>query len=132
MTQANSFSTQTTAQFAGKSYLFHSLPKLGKALGKNLDQLPYSLKILLENLLRHEDSSVVTKAQIEAVANWQPKAIPDFEIQFTPARVLLQDFTGVPCVADLAAMRTALQKRNGDPERVNPVQPVDLVVDHSV
>lgn len=130
--QHNSFSTQTTASLAGKNYSFHSLPKLAKTTGQSLERLPYSLKILLENLLRHEDGSVVKTNHVEAILKWKPKAIPETEIQFTPARVLLQDFTGVPCVADLAAMRTALQRMGGNPEKVNPVQPVDLVVDHSI
>jgi hypothetical protein len=95
-------------------------------------RLPYSLKILLENLLRHEDGETVTRADIEALAKWNARAEPSREIQFTPARVLLQDFTGVPAVVDLAAMRDAMKRMGGDPKKINPLQPVELVIDHSV
>jgi aconitate hydratase len=128
----NTFQTQSQLQCNGKTYQYHSLPKLQKAMGVDLARLPYSLKILLENLLRFEDGSVVKRSHIEALVKWKAQAVPDFEIQFTPARVILQDFTGVPCVADLAAMRAALKRMGRDPQKVNPLQPVDLVVDHSV
>src|SRR5204862_179431 len=95
-------------------------------------KLPFSLKILLENLLRNENGLSVRKADIEALAMWQPKAEPDTEISFTPARVLMQDFTGVPCVVDLAAMRDAITKLGGDAAKINPQVPVHLVIDHSV
>jgi aconitate hydratase len=95
-------------------------------------RLPYSLKILLENLLRYEDGVNVTNADIEAVLNWEAKATPSYEIDFTPARVIMQDFTGVPCVVDLAAMREAVQKLGGDPQQINPLNPAELVIDHSV
>jgi len=100
--------------------------------GARLARLPYSLRVLLENLLRHEDGVAVTRAQIEALLGWEPHALPRQEIAFTPARVLLQDFTGVPAVVDLAAMRDAMAALGGDPRRINPLEPVELVVDHSV
>jgi len=128
----NSFGTSTTLTTNGKTYKFHSLKAFEKAGIGNLKKLPISLKILLENLLRHEDGIAVKKKDIEALANWKAKAEPDTEIQFMPARVLLQDFTGVPAVCDLAAMRAALKKLGGDPNRINPWQPSDLVIDHSV
>ncbi|HXO20924.1 MAG TPA: aconitate hydratase AcnA, partial [Thermoanaerobaculia bacterium] len=102
------------------------------ALGRDLSRLPYAMRILLENLLRREDGTVVTAAEIEAVAAWDPAALPAREIAFMPARVLLQDFTGVPAVVDLAAMRDAISRMGGDPTRINPLQPVELVIDHSV
>src|SRR4051812_14485580 len=126
----NSFQTQTTLEFGGKKYRYHSLPAFQKA--HDISRHPFSLKILLENLLRQEDGIAVKKKDIEALAKWDPKAKPENEIQFMPARVLLQDFTGVPCVADLAAMRAALKKLGGNPDRINPLQPADLVIDHSV
>jgi aconitate hydratase len=128
----NSFGTSTSLTVGGKTYKFHSLKAFEKAGVGDLKKLPISLKILLENLLRHEDGVAVKKKDIEALANWKSKAEPDTEIQFMPARVLLQDFTGVPAVADLAAMRSALKKLGGDPNRINPWQPSDLVIDHSV
>jgi aconitate hydratase len=128
----NSFQTQATFNHGGKTYSYHSLKAFSKAHPGKLEKLPFSLKILLENLLRQEDGIAVKKKDIEALANWDPKAEPDAEIQFMPARVVLQDFTGVPCVADLAAMRGALKKLGGDSNRINPLQPVDLVIDHSV
>ena len=128
----NSFGTLSTLTVEGKKYRYHSLKILNQSKVGHVDQLPFSQKILLENLLRHEDSLTVKKKDIEALANWNPKAIPDQEIQFMPARVLLQDFTGVPCVADLAAMRGALKRLGGNADLINPLQPVDLVIDHSV
>src|SRR5687768_13499120 len=128
----DSFKTRETGTFGGQKYSYCSLPKLAQATKANLNRLPYSLKILLENLLRHEDGESIRQKDIEAILSWKPKAEPDQEIQFTPSRVLLQDFTGVPAVADLAAMRTALEKLGGKPERINPLQPVALVIDHSV
>src|SRR5262249_30104576 len=128
----NSFGTESTLNVAGKSYRFHSLKALAASKRTEMGRLPFSLKILLENLLRREDGVVVKKRDIDALLAWNPKAEPDSEIQFMPARVLLQDFTGVPCVADLAAMRGALKRLGGDPSRINPLQPVDLVIDHSV
>ena len=105
---ADSFATRARLDVNGQSYAYCSLPKLGERF--DLARLPYSMKILLENLLRHEDGVTVLPAHIEAVASWDPKAEPDTEIAFMPARVLLQDFTGVPCVVDLAAMRDAVAR----------------------
>src|SRR5690606_3693345 len=99
---------------------------------KGSERLPYSLKILLENLLRTEDGANITAEHINALANWDPKAEPSIEIQFTPARVVMQDFTGVPCVVDLATMREAVAELGGDPDKVNPLAPAELVIDHSV
>jgi len=127
----NSFGTKTTASLGGESFTFHSFKLLEQA-GYNVARLPYAHKVLLENLLRNEDGVNVTKADIEALLNWDAKAEPSKEIAFTPARVLLQDFTGVPCVVDLASMRDAMAALGGDPEKINPLQPVELVIDHSV
>ena len=130
MSKTNSFQTASTIQVGGKTYHFHSLKKFAQK--HDIAKLPFSLKILLENLLRQEDGVVVKKETIEKMAQWDAKAEPQDEIQFMPARVLLQDFTGVPCVADLAAMRGAIQKLGGNPSKINPLQPADLVIDHSV
>ena len=100
--------------------------------GSTSSRLPFSLKVLLENLLRHEDGVTVTADDIKALAAWDPKAEPDREIAFRPSRVLLQDFTGVPAIVDLAAMRDAMKRLGGDPKKINPLQPVELVIDHSV
>ncbi len=127
----NSFGSKSTLTSNGKSYEIYRLKALeqkGIALGK----LPYSLRILLENLLRHEDGKSVTGADIEFLAKWQPKAEADREIAFMPARVLMQDFTGVPAIVDLAAMRDAMKTLGGNPEKINPLQPAELVIDHSV
>src|SRR5690606_38159331 len=105
-------------------------PRLGERF--DLARLPYSMKILLENLLRHEDGVTVLPEHIEAVATWDPKAEPDTEIAFMPARVVLQDFTGVPCVVDLAAMRDAVVRLGGDASQINPLIPSELVIDHSI
>ncbi|APO93795.1 aconitate hydratase AcnA [Xanthomonas vesicatoria] len=128
---SDSFSTRTSFEVHGKRYDYYSLPKLGERF--DIAHLPYSMKILLENLLRHEDGGVtVGKDHIEAVAKWDPKAEPDIEIAFMPARVVLQDFTGVPCVVDLAAMRDAVVKLGGKADQINPQIPSELVIDHSV
>jgi len=127
---ADTFSTRASLDVGGKTYAYASLPRLGKRF--EINRLPYSMKILLENLLRHEDGVSVLPAHIEAVAKWDPKAEPDTEIAFMPARVVLQDFTGVPCVVDLAAMRDAVVKLGGNPEQINPLIPSELVIDHSV
>ena len=124
---ADSFKSRSTLKVDGQEYVIYRLDKV-----KNAARLPFSLKILLENLLRHEDGKVVSKADIQALVNWKPKAEPDKEIAFTPARVLMQDFTGVPAVVDLAAMRDAMQQLGGNPEKINPLQPAELVIDHSV
>ncbi|TAK60063.1 MAG: aconitate hydratase, partial [Bacteroidetes bacterium] len=128
----NSYQTKKSLSVGGKTYSVYSLQLLEKNSSKKLSHLPISLKILLENLLRHEDGRSVRKQDIEALLNWNPTATPDKEISFMPARVLLQDFTGVPCVVDLAVMRDAMVKMGGDPNKINPLQPVDLVIDHSV
>ena len=128
----DSFQTKSTLTVGGRTYAFFSLQKLEKASSISLKRLPISLKILLENLLRQEDGRAVRREDIEALVHWNAKATPDKEIAFMPARVLLQDFTGVPCVVDLAVMRDAMVKMGGDPNRINPLQPVDLVIDHSV
>ena len=128
----DSFRTKSTLSVGGKNYSFFSLKSLEKSSTQSLSRLPISLKILLENLLRQEDGRAVHKEDIEALLRWDAKATPDREIAFMPARVLLQDFTGVPCVVDLAVMRDAIVKMGGNPARINPLQPVDLVIDHSV
>ncbi len=125
----NSFNAQSTLAVDGKSYQIYRLDAIG---ADRLRRLPFSLKILLENLLRHEDGATVEKADIEALANWDAKAAPSQEIAYRPARVLMQDFTGVPAVVDLAAMREAMKAMGGDPKRINPLQPAELVIDHSV
>ena len=126
----DSFSVRDSLEVNGKRYQFASLTKLGERF--DLKRLPYSMKILLENLLRHEDGVNVTAKEIEAVANWDARKEPDTEIAFMPARVVLQDFTGVPCVVDLAAMRDAVVKLGGDATQINPLAPAELVIDHSV
>ena len=128
----NSFGSEKIITVAGKSYRFHSLPAFAASTGIDISRLPFSLKILLENLLRREDGITVKRGDIEALASWDASATPDKEIQFMPARVLLQDFTGVPAIADLAAMRSAVERLGGDPSRINPLQPAALVIDHSV
>ncbi|MGF6492833.1 aconitate hydratase [Luteibacter sp. 621] len=126
----DSFSVADKIEVNGKSHKIASLAKLGQQF--DLKRLPYSMKILLENLLRQEDGVNVTAKEIEAVAKWDAKAEPDTEISFMPARVVLQDFTGVPCVVDLAAMRDAVKKLGGNPDKINPLAPAELVIDHSV
>jgi aconitate hydratase len=125
----DSFKARTTLKVGTEQYEILSLDAL-KSL--NVGRLPFSLKILLENLLRFEDGVNVTKNDIEALLKWDPKAQPNYEIAFTPARVIMQDFTGVPCIVDLAAMREAIVRLGGDPQRVNPLAPAELVIDHSV
>ncbi|HEV7610987.1 MAG TPA: aconitate hydratase AcnA [Steroidobacteraceae bacterium] len=125
----DSFKARTTLKVGAVPYEILSLDALKSF---NVHRLPFSLKILLENLLRFEDGVNVTKNDIEALVNWNPKAQPSHEIAFTPARVIMQDFTGVPCIVDLAAMREAIVRLGGDPQRVNPLAPAELVIDHSV
>ena len=127
----NTFGAIRTMTAAGRSFRIAHLPTLGDA-GLPVERLPYALKILLENLLRREDGRVVPASDIEAVARWEPRAEPNVEIAFMPGRVLLQDFTGVPAVADLAAMRDAMAAMGSDAARINPLQPAELVIDHSV
>ena len=132
MTHPNSFGSRATLSVAGRDYTIFRLDALSSPSGGNSDRLPVSLKILLENLLRNEDGAFVKRDDILALANWRVKDRAEKEIAFKTARVLLQDFTGVPAVVDLAAMRDALAKLGGDATRINPLQPVDLVIDHSV
>jgi len=131
-TTSNSFGTRSTLNVGGVPHTYYSLPALDAKMGGKVSRLPFSLRVLLENMLRKEDGIAVRAADIDAVANWKPKDEPDFEISFMPARVLLQDFTGVPAVVDLAAMRDAMAAMGGDPRRISPLQQVDLVIDHSV
>ncbi len=127
---SDSFATRSRLDVNGQSFTYFSLPKLGERF--DIARLPYSMKILLENLLRCEDGVTVTAEHIQAVAQWDATQEPDTEIAFMPARVVLQDFTGVPCVVDLAAMRDAVVKLGGDADRINPLIPSELVIDHSV
>ena len=127
----NSFNARATLTVGNRQYEIFRLDAIAKA-GMNPNRLPFALRILLENLLRTEDGLNVSANDIRNLAQWSPRATPDNEIAFTPARVLLQDFTGVPVVVDLAAMRDAMAKLGGDPSRINPLQPVELVIDHSV
>src|SRR5215471_18377328 len=132
MTSLDSFKCQKTLKVGGKTYVYYSLPAAEKNGLKGISKLPYSMKVLLENLLRNEDGRSVKKEDIEAVAKWLKKRKVEHEISFRPARVLMQDFTGVPAVVDLAAMRDAMTKLGANPEKINPLNPVDLVIDHSV
>jgi aconitate hydratase len=132
MSTVNTFGTRTALAAGGRASQIYSLPALERAGFPNVSRLPYSMKVLLENLLRHEDGRFVKAADIEALAKWDVKSGAQKEISFAPARVLLQDFTGVPAVVDLAAMRDGIVRLGGDPNKVNPLQPVELVIDHSV
>ena len=123
----NSFNAKKNLEVAGKSFEIFDISAIEGAAN-----LPFSLKVLLENLLRTEDGANITQEHIKALANWDPSVEPDTEIQFTPARVVMQDFTGVPCVVDLATMREAIVELGGDPAKVNPLAPAELVIDHSV
>lgn len=126
MSKVDSFKSSSVLELGSKPYRIFKLDSVVER------QLPYSLKILLENLLRTEDGANITSEHIKAIANWDPKAEPDIEIQFSPARVIMQDFTGVPCIVDLATMREAVSALGGDPKKVNPLTPAELVIDHSV
>jgi len=127
MSQVNSFGSQDILTVGSTDYEIFRVDRV-----PGYEKLPYSLKVLLENLLRTEDGANVTKSQIEALGSWEPTAEPDTEIQFTPARVIMQDFTGVPCIVDLATMREAVSALGGDPKKINPLAPAELVIDHSV
>ena len=127
MSQVNSFGSKDTLTVGSTDYEIFRIDRV-----PGYEKLPYSLKVLLENLLRTEDGANVTKSQIEALGSWVPTAEPDTEIQFTPARVIMQDFTGVPCIVDLATMREAVSALGGDPKKINPLAPAELVIDHSV
>ena len=132
MTRLNSFGARTTLQTPNGAVEYVSLPALERAGFPQVAKLPYSLRILLENLLRMEDGAFVKKDDIAALASWNPARHTEREIAFSPARVLLQDFTGVPAVVDLATMRDGVAALGGDPKHVNPLQSVELVIDHSV
>ncbi|VXC17069.1 aconitate hydratase (bifunctional aconitase) [Microbacterium sp. 8M] len=127
MSTVNSFGAQSTLTVGSTDYEIFRIDTV-----PGYEKLPFSLKVLLENLLRTEDGANVTKAQIEALGSWDPSAEPDTEIQFTPARVVMQDFTGVPCIVDLATMREAVTALGGDPNKINPLSPAEMVIDHSV
>src|SRR5918997_3070406 len=130
MTSENSFGARTELEVGGRAYEIYSLEALQSRF--DVARLPFSLKVLLENLLRNEDGVGVRREDVEALATWDAKADPAKEIAFTPARVILQDFTGVPCVVDLAELRDAMAEMGGDPAAINPLVPVELVIDHSV
>ncbi len=127
----DTLNTRSTLTAGGKSYDYYSLSKAAEQLG-DISRLPFSMRVLLENLLRFEDGVTVTRDDIQAIVDWQQERRSDREIQYRPARVLMQDFTGVPCVVDLAAMRDAMTALGGNPEKINPLVPVHLVIDHSV
>jgi aconitate hydratase len=126
MSKVNSFGSSDQLVVGSKTYRIFKLDSV------DAKTLPYSLKILFENLLRTEDGANITAEHVNALVNWDPSVEPDTEIQFTPARVIMQDFTGVPCVVDLATMREAVAELGGDPKRINPLAPAELVIDHSV
>src|SRR5689334_23413086 len=130
-TGQDSLSTRSTLEVEGKTYAYYSLRKAGEALG-DVSRLPFSMKVLLENLLRFEDGETVTREDLQSMADWLKERRIAREIQYRPARVLMQDFTGVPAVVDLAAMRDAMKSLGGDPQKINPLVPVHLVIDHSV
>lgn len=127
MTSLNTFASRSTLDVDGRDYEIYRLDAV-----PGLERLPYSLKVLAENLLRTEDGANITADHVRALAAWDPAAEPDTEIQFTPARVVMQDFTGVPCIVDLATMREAVADLGGDPEVINPLAPAEMVIDHSV
>src|ERR1700746_3551359 len=127
----NSFNSRSSLRVGNKEYEIYRIDALDKQ-GVSTKHLPYALRILLENLLRTEDGRNVTKEEVRALAAWNGKTKSEKEIAFTPSRVLFQDFTGVPCVVDLAAMRDAMGRLGGNPKSINPLQPVELVIDHSV
>ena len=127
---ANSFDSKATLEVGGRSYEIYKIDALQSKY--DVARLPFSLKILLENLLRNEDGEAIRAADIEALATWNAKDEPSKEIAFTPARVVMQDFTGVPAIVDLAAMRDAMKAMGGDPNKINPLVPAELVIDHSV
>src|SRR5687768_10819440 len=130
-TGQDSLNTRSTLSAGGKSYAYYSLEKAASALG-DVSRLPFSMKVLLENLLRFEDGVTVTRDDLQCMADWLKERRINREIQYRPARVLMQDFTGVPAVVDLAAMRDAMKSLGGDAQKINPLVPVHLVIDHSV
>ena len=132
MASQDSFGAKSTLDVDGKSYEIYRLDAVTGRGPRRRRRCPFSLKVLLENLLRTEDGADITADDIRALAGWDADAEPDKEIQFTPARVIMQDFTGVPCVVDLATMREAMADLGGDPTRINPLAPAEMVIDHSV
>jgi Aconitase A len=132
VTSVNSFNAKSTLTVGGKTYTYYSIAEAEKNGLEGVSKLPHSMKVVLENLLRFEDNRTVTKADILAVAEWLKSRTSEHEISYRPARVLMQDFTGVPAVVDLAAMRDATAKLGANPQKINPLVPVDLVIDHSV
>ncbi|MXW43740.1 MAG: aconitate hydratase AcnA [Candidatus Dadabacteria bacterium] len=132
MVLSNNLDTLSDLSVGDKTYKIYSLEKLESCYGVSISRLPFSIRILLENVLRNFDGKTVTEQHVESLANWDPSNTEAKEIPYNPARVILQDFTGVPCVVDLAAMRSVVEKKGGDPSLVNPIVPVDLVIDHSV
>ncbi|MDE0878637.1 MAG: aconitase family protein, partial [Sphingomonas bacterium] len=124
----DTLNTRSTLTVGNTSYGYYSLAKAAEKYG-DVSRLPFSMKVLLENMLRFEDGTTVTEDDVKAIVDWQKERRSDREIQYRPARVLMQDFTGVPCVVDLAAMRDAMTKLGGDPEKINPQVPVHLVID---
>src|SRR6476469_7046995 len=130
-TGQDSLNTRSSLTVGSKDYAYYSLAKAGEALG-DISRLPFSMKVLLENLLRFEDGITVTREDLQAMVDWQKERRIAREIQYRPARVLMQDFTGVPAVVDLAAMRDAMSGLGGNPQKINPLVPVHLVIDHSV
>ena len=131
MTGQDSLKTRATLSVSGKTYTYFSIPEAARTIG-DISRLPVSLKILLENVLRFEDGVSYSVKDAQAIAGWLAEGRSSQEVPFRPARILMQDFTGVPAVVDLAAMRDGILKLHGDPQRVNPLVPVDLVIDHSV
>ena len=131
-TGQDTLKTRRTLTVGDKTYAYYSLKAAAEAIGTDISRLPFSLKVLLENLLRYEDGRSVTVDDVKAMGAWLNDKRSDREIAFRPARVLMQDFTGVPAVVDLAAMRGAMEKMGGDAKKINPLAPVDLVIDHSV
>jgi aconitate hydratase len=132
MPSLDSFGSRSTLNVAGRAYTIYRLDALERAGIANVRRLPFSMRILLENLLRFEDNLTVTREDILTMANWDPATPPDAEVAFRPARVLMQDLTGVPAIVDLAAMRDAMVALGGDPKKINPLSPAELVIDHSV
>ena len=132
MTTHDHFSVRNTLEVGGKTYQYYSLKQLEeKGLG-NISRLPFSIKVLLEAAVRQFDGRAITEEHVKQIATWETSQKEKKEIPFIPSRIVLQDFTGVPAVVDLAAMRATMQRAGGDPERINPLVPVDLVIDHSV
>ncbi|MBI2935998.1 MAG: aconitate hydratase, partial [Chloroflexi bacterium] len=129
---SNPLGTRAALETSRGPVIYYSLRRLQEAGTGSLDRLPFSIRVLLENILRNQDGHLVTEDDLQTVAGWRPQSIPQREVSFLPGRVLLQDFTGVPAVVDLATMRSAMQRLGGDPRRINPGVPVELVIDHSV